>query len=266
MSLDTAEPLPELQQRFTPHRREGADDEVIPPAAMAAIRRMTSNLSSGFHCLICPMIFRQLFSLVQHQQRHFVEDKLIEKSRAHGEAVPTKVFLDEIKGESTELLLLIATHPRIHMFFYLFKSFYDSNSKRTPSSQFLPRRGGGVRRRHRGGPYGDSSPSMPQLQQDVLLRLLFGESLEKVPSQERLEKRRLLRSLRASVRLADDAHPASNRKTRNLAGIRPRQRRGKTTLRVLRQDIRRYFLVGELCSISPLIYDCSHTSGGNGFG
>ena len=74
------------------------DDEGIPAKAMAAIHRMTTNLSSGFHCLICPMIFRQLFSLVQHQQRHFVEDKLIQKSRAQGEEAPKKVFLEEIKG------------------------------------------------------------------------------------------------------------------------------------------------------------------------
>lgn len=73
------------------------DDEGIPAEAMAAIHRMTTNLSSGFHCLICPMIFRQLFSLVQHQQRHFVEDKLIQKSRAQGEEAPKKVFLEEIK-------------------------------------------------------------------------------------------------------------------------------------------------------------------------
>ena len=81
------------------HQRDG-DDEGIPEEAMAAIRRMTSDLSTGFQCLICPMIFRQLFSLVQHQQRHFIEDKLIEKSKAHGEDVPKKVFLEEIKGRA----------------------------------------------------------------------------------------------------------------------------------------------------------------------
>lgn len=82
------------------HQRDG-DDEGIPAEAMAAIRRMTSDLSTGFQCLICPMIFRQLFSLVQHQQRHFIEDKLIEKSKAHGEDAPKKVFLEEIKAAAS---------------------------------------------------------------------------------------------------------------------------------------------------------------------
>jgi len=88
---------PTRDLRQFPSHQSDVDDEGIPPEAMAAIRRMTSDLSSGFQCLICPMTFRQLFSLVQHQQRHFVEDKLIEKSKAHGEDAPKKVFLEEIK-------------------------------------------------------------------------------------------------------------------------------------------------------------------------
>ena len=98
MNLDLTMPNALSQPQQSGLQVNDIDDEGIPAEAMAAIHRMTSNLSSGFHCIVCPMIFRQLFSLVQHQQRHFVEDKLIEKSKAHGDEAPKTVFLEEIKG------------------------------------------------------------------------------------------------------------------------------------------------------------------------
>jgi len=89
------------QQQQPPSQRAASSagdvEGVLPDDAMEAIHRLTSDLSAGFQCIVCPMIFRQLFSLVQHQQRHFIEDQLIEKSKAHGEDVPKKVFLEEIK-------------------------------------------------------------------------------------------------------------------------------------------------------------------------
>jgi len=63
-----------------------------------ALKRMTSDIASGFQCLVCPMVFRQLFSLVQHQQRHFAEDKLMEKYEAEGrEDIPSKVPITELE-------------------------------------------------------------------------------------------------------------------------------------------------------------------------